>query len=453
MVQPIDYMINAPSPVDRFGQGLLTGQQSRAQEMNMQLAQSQEVRTQTEFDQAQQDRARALQEQEAQKIAALKMQADLIGLGEKVAAGQASFNDFAQFSILYPDVGAELKGVWDGLDERRRKSDAAGLFKAGSAIKTGRPDLAAQMLEEYAVAAENGGQKIDADMARATAALIKSNPDAGLANIGLLLHSLDPEGAKALFGEGKSVQSNVTLDDGTTITTFDDGTKQVADAAGRVIEGQAAIDAVRSANEYGAEVRRENAAGAATGRLETAIDLGGQAKAAEEAGKQAVAKSGDAFDTLGKVNQNIRTIDEAIAAIDAGANAGAVARYFPNVSSASASLENAMNRLGLDVISSVTFGALSEGEMRLAMETAVPRNLDEASLRKWLEEKRVAQEKASEALYNAAIYLGTPGNTLAGWLKEQKASGQGSQPQGAASGASQPQGQTVIDGYSIEEVP
>ena len=76
-----------------------------------------------------------------------------------------------------------------------------------------------------------------------------------------------------------------------------------------------------------------------------------------------------------------------------------------------------------------------------------------SALRKWLEEKRMAQEKASEALYNAAIYLGTPGNTLAGWLKEQRASGQSSPPQDGASGASQPQGQTVIDGYSIEEVP
>ena len=47
----------------------------------------------------------------------------------------------------------------------------------------------------------------------------------------------------------------------------------------------------------------------------------------------------------------------------------------PSVTEASASLENAMNRMGLDVIGSVTFGALSEGEMRLAMDTAVPRGL------------------------------------------------------------------------------
>jgi hypothetical protein len=98
-----------------------------------------------------------------------------------------------------------------------------------------------------------------------------------------------------------------------------------------------------------------------------------------------------------------------------------------------------MNRLGLDVISSVTFGALSEGEMSLAMETAVPRNLDEGALREWLLDKKAAQEKAAEALYQAAVYLGKPGNTLAKWLAEKGSAkgvaGSGSPVDPAAQGA------------------
>jgi hypothetical protein len=168
------------------------------------------------------------------------------------------------------------------------------------------------------------------------------------------------------------------------------------------------------------ELKGAGAAATAGGRLATEIDMGGQAEASKEAGKQAVAKSGEAFDALSKINSNITTIDSAIAAIDQGANAGAIAKYFPNITSASASLENAMNRLGLDVIGSVTFGALSEAEMKLAMETAVPRNLDDVALKDWLIKKKAAQEKASDALYEAAVYLGKPGNTLSKWMEQKR---------------------------------
>lgn len=434
MVQPFDYTINSPSPAQMFIGGLDAGQMQRAREQQMTLQAEEAQRAQTLFDQGQQDRMAAQAEAEAQRQEALRLDSSMLALGEKVASGQATFQDFARLSLENPGMAAELKGVWDGLSAERRQNDAAGMARAATAIRAKRPDLAITMLEDYATAAENSGQKMDADLARATAGIIKADPNAGLTQLGILLQSVAPDMAEVVFGKGKSVQSSVTLDDGTTISTFDDGTKQVSDAAGTVIEGQAAIDAVKAANEYGATLRRENAAAAAEGRIGTTIEMGGTAKAAEEAGKQSIKASGEAFDALNKVNRNIITIDEAVAALDAGAATGAVQRYLPNVTEASATLENAMNRLGLDVISSVTFGALSEGEMRLAMETAVPRNLGEKALRSWLVDKKAAQEKAAEALTAAAIYLGTPGNTLATWLASKNprpddaASGQGSPP-------------------------
>jgi len=91
----------------------------------------------------------------------------------------------------------------------------------------------------------------------------------------------------------------------------------------------------------------------------------------------------------------------------------------PNVTLASGQLETAMNNMGLDVISSVTFGALSEGEMRLAMETAVPRNLPPEELKKYLQNKKSAQIKAKAALTKAATYLSNPANSLNTWLQEQ----------------------------------
>jgi hypothetical protein len=56
------------------------------------------------------------------------------------------------------------------------------------------------MLEERAVAAENGGDKMEADIARSVAAAIKADPTAGLVTLGMLLQAVDPDAAVAVFG-------------------------------------------------------------------------------------------------------------------------------------------------------------------------------------------------------------------------------------------------------------
>lgn len=419
-----------------FGQNLRAGEQAQAMNAQaMDLNASQEARAQTAFgqqnllfDQDQQDRAKAQE-------AARAMQTDLTALAEKIAFGEYSSQDFAAVAAKYPDLTDEMLKMWEGQTKERKDADVANLFKGVTAIKAGRPDLAVQMLEDRAVAAENAGDKMEADIARATAEAIKADPAGGMVSLGLLLQLVDPDAAKTVFGEGRRVQSTSPYANGTTVTVFSDGSKEVTDAAGTVITGPAAQEAVKAAMASEADQRGFNAAAAEGGKLSTQIDLGTEAEAAKEAGKQAIAKSGEAFDSLNKVRANIANVDVAIDALDRGANAGVIAKYFPNITEASASLENAMNRLGLDVIGSVTFGALSEGEMKLAMETAVPRNLNERDLRQWLVDKKAAQMKAADALNAAAIYLGTPGNTLAKWVeskgKPSAAAGSGLPPPAA----------------------
>jgi hypothetical protein len=144
---------------------------------------------------------------------------------------------------------------------------------------------------------------------------------------------------------------------------------------------------------------------------------------AAAAGTQAVKASGDAFESLGKVNKNLVNIDDAIAAIDNGAQTGAVQSMLPSVRTASIELDNVQKRMGLDVIGSVTFGALSEGELNLALDTALPTKLTPPELRQWLTKKKDAQQKLAKYLSDAAIYLGKPGNTVASWAELQKATG------------------------------
>ena len=228
---------------------------------------------------------------------------------------------------------------------------------------------------------------------------------------------------KTIGGAGADgVQSSTALPDQSgVVMTMRDGSIVVKTIGGETLTGQAALDFARTANEnyagyqaevYGARTRGTNVAEAETGSA---------AAAAGAAGTQLVQRGFEAFDQANNAASSLVAIDEAIAAIDTGAESGVVAKYLPDITQASASLNNAMNRMGLDVISSVTFGALSQGEMELAMNIAAPRDLAPKELRAWLIEKRNAQAKARDALMRAANYLTVPGNTLQGWMEERAA--------------------------------
>ena len=158
-----------------------------------------------------------------------------------------------------------------------------------------------------------------------------------------------------------------------------------------------------------------------TGENIADIATGGEAAAAIKSGTIAQTVGLEAFQSLGKARTSLGNIEDAIAAIDAGGQSGLVYKMIPSVTESSAALENTMNKMGLDVIGSVSFGALSEGEMKLAMSTAVPRDLAPAELRSWLVSKKDAQVKAIDALSQATQYLSSPGNTLTGWVQGQAA--------------------------------
>ena len=141
---------------------------------------------------------------------------------------------------------------------------------------------------------------------------------------------------------------------------------------------------------------------------------------ATAAGTQAIAMSGAMIDQLGALKTNVTNYDEAISALDSGAGTGPAMSRLPSVRSASIQLDNIQKQLGLDVIKSTTFGALSENELAFALSAALPTNLEPAQLKEWLTRKRDSQLRLMDYLEGAAIYLGMPGNTAAGWMQDQK---------------------------------
>jgi hypothetical protein len=220
-------------------------------------------------------------------------------------------------------------------------------------------------------------------------------------------------------GVGGVQSSSALRDQSGVVLTLRDGSIQVKTAGGETLSGQAAMDFVRKSQETAANLERDIYSARREGTNIAEAETGAAAAAAGKSGELTMDRGFKAYDDAVKAGSALSTMDEAIAALDSGAKSGIVYNMLPNVTEASASLSNAMNRMGLDVISSVTFGALSAPEMDLAMETAVPRGLAPDELRSWLVKKRDAQAKAREALMNAARYLTQPGNTLSGWMEQQ----------------------------------
>lgn len=234
--------------------------------------------------------------------------------------------------------------------------------------------------------------------------------------------------------ETEKVGAQEILEDGTVIQSTSAGVK-VFDPTGKLVKGQVAADAIKAARAEKVSNLRKAAGEKKAATLQAEKELKGEVEAGIISQKEAAKASIAAFDRLEKINDTIGIYDEAIGLIDEGAGTGAVESMFPSMKAASIKLDNLQSRLGLDVISNTTFGALSEGEMRLAMETAMPKRLDGPALREWLIQKRDAQEKLSDYLESAAIYLGTPGNTKSGWFKKKKmerAARAEQSPQGAA---------------------
>ena len=136
--------------------------------------------------------------------------------------------------------------------------------------------------------------------------------------------------------------------------------------------------------------------------------------------RQGIAK--DAFASIGKANAAIGNIDSAIKAIDDGANTGPVDNWFPSFKTSTIELQNAGNRMGLDVIGAVTFGALSAGEMKLAMSTALPMDMQPKELKTWLGTRKRAQHKLRSEMIKAAQHF-EGGGSISDYLEGMKVRG------------------------------
>lgn len=201
---------------------------------------------------------------------------------------------------------------------------------------------------------------------------------------------------------GPEVKSSKILDDGTTIQSMKDGTTQVISSAGEVLVGDIRSEAIKKAQTF-------------------AVELQGKRAQEREGGKGAAKIALNAFDQVGKIRGNINDLQEGIRLVrEEGAETGPIADRLPSFRAGTKKLENLRARLGLNVVGAVTFGALSEGELGLALDVALPKGLNEEQTVAWMEDRVKAQQKLADNLEEAALFLSEPGNSVADFIRFTK---------------------------------
>lgn len=116
------------------------------------------------------------------------------------------------------------------------------------------------------------------------------------------------------------------------------------------------------------------------------------------------------------IDKNIINLQEVPRLIDEGAETGVIASKLPSFRAASIQLDNVRSKLGLDVVGGVTFGALSKGELDLALSVALPTNLEGQELKDWANAKIAAQTKLRE-YFNDQVQFLNNGGDIAGFLE------------------------------------
>ena len=98
---------------------------------------------------------------------------------------------------------------------------------------------------------------------------------------------------------------------------------------------------------------------------------------------------------------------------------------FPTFRDSTVKLRAAQRELGLNVIQNTTFGALSQGELDLAMKSALPDDLSSEALQQHVLDKQAAQYKLLNYYYEALDYLAggspnEPPRMIAGFMLMKK---------------------------------
>jgi len=449
----VNYQLDVINPFQAALQGYGAGAQMLQQERTAERQVQQDAQQGQLFGlQMQEAQLRAQQARQAMANAE-RAQAASAKAFEAVKKGEYSSELIAETLTANPELGKFLQTERDRLNTESRQNIANQNLEVATALENNQIEIAQQLYEKRAVAAENSGDPEGAAAERAMAEQLNTpdgvdvvktiaymsagsvlDPkdfDQAYKNIQAIKNapreeeltalkieqtqaqiardkaaaSLDQTRARLEQQTGLKVQSSTIIPngDGTSISVMSDGSTKVVNPKQEVVTGQAAADAIAAANAVAARNVGTTSSSRAAGALNQKI-------------------VGEMFTTIGNVRTNIRNLNKVSTLLDnPEVSTGVVESELPTFNAATLELRNLRNTLGLDVISNTTFGALSEGELGLALDTGLPAKMDRKSLKKWVDDKISAQQKYADYLSDVAIFLNVPGNTIFEWEKQQRA--------------------------------
>ncbi len=220
MVNPINYTLNMADPAARVLEGAAAGQgliqqaeqrgfaaeaAQREQEMQPLRLQQAELNIQATEQglAAQRQQLEAARAEQAKRNQFNSMFADLVRMGPN-----ATFEQFAELNAQFPEMAKGTMEFYDALDDNRKRPLVSTLAQAATAIKSGNVETGIEVAEQFVEAARAAGDETLAGMGQAALDLAKLNSDAAFAQIGTLLHQVDPDLAKSvLAGEQTDLEA------------------------------------------------------------------------------------------------------------------------------------------------------------------------------------------------------------------------------------------------------
>jgi hypothetical protein len=204
---------------------------------------------------------------------------------------------------------------------------------------------------------------------------------------------------------------------GTTIVIGKQNEKEVRDAAGTLLTGTSATTAIKEAMD--AEIRVAGGKAGAAAAAEAGVRATTEPTIAADidAAKAAVAIGTESFKKIAPIKKNISNYDEAIRLIEKeGANTGIIASRLPSLFASSIELDNLGQTMGVESLAGGGFGTLSDSDVRLSIQRALPKGLEGPELVTWLKKKKAADLKFVSELERAAKFM-QKGRTLADFLE------------------------------------
>ncbi len=127
--------------------------------------------------------AMAAQQEEANAAA----QAEIASIMGKESPSAA---DFANLTVKYPHLNKQFEQAWGMMKTEQQQARISQASEVYAAIETGSPEIAQQLLEEQAAAAENSGDHRSAKAAKLMAQMVEMNPAAAKSSVGLRLAAM-----------------------------------------------------------------------------------------------------------------------------------------------------------------------------------------------------------------------------------------------------------------------